>query len=843
MAEMNHIEIMREDMVKPYRFASFPNAPKPREKDRDTHGKKLGEDLSGAMNCIESKRVECGLNSENMIVLEIIGDAISRDIIENMLAKFNVYMVEESQIMDTMNQNMSKILLQFADKSDILLFDAERNLWEKDDKQDAVLTYAQRRDLFNCIENIRTVSRDDRVGPRLKTLFAESKPLPEGNFIVNIDMWYNGDRSTIIETERVLKIALGTQGSQLMGDLFEIPSLLLGRALVNEYTLNALLDLDIVSVVDIPFSVVSNEPSEVYTFDINPIIDDSLDENAPLAAVIDSGVFSANPLLSNVIVGEVEFDTTENTTSDLNGHGTGVAGIIVYGDLPNCIKSNVFKPLVRICNGKVMHNENGNTSFPLDVRPEQLVKEAIEHFHQEYNCRIFNLSVGDRDNIYNGGRQFAWAEMLDQLSRNLDVVIVISAGNVSFPYINEAASRKELIEKSRDQLFHPEHRLIDPATSAIGVTVGSITRYDEPEVQPNRNVRLSAGERNFPSVFTRIGKGVNKAIKPDLVDYGGNYAFHQITRGDTRWFMHDRNLMEPTLNNNFQNIFRGYCGTSFSAPHVTHLAARLEKSIGSQLGATPSANLIRAFLVNSAKYEPRMIEWAEESLDPFYTGKSNPKQERKLRLLGYGKSDDSILFSNEKQVTLFAEDKLDLRSFHLYRLPVPKQFLEVRADKRISISLAHDPVTRLSRKEYLSCNLWFEVFRKIDEDTLLQYRAKKESDEDAEDYLDKLPNSYKASFVPGYKEILKSTLQQRVWEKGARGGADLQWEENEPYIYILVTGKERFKFAEQDLPQSYALVVTFSYSGQEDINLYMELKNNVRLRERQRERTRTQYRL
>ena len=64
------------------------------------------------------------------------------------------------------------------------------------------------------------------------------------------------------------------------------------------------------------------------------------------------------------------------------------------------------------------------------------------------------------------------------------------------------------------------------------------------------------------------------------------------------------------------------------------------------------------------------------------------------------------------------------------------------------------------------------------------------------------------------------------------------WDESEPYIYILVTGKEKFKYAEQEMPQDYALVVTFSYDSQDDIQLYTKLKNNVRVRTRQVERDR-----
>lgn len=840
MAEYNHIEIMREEMVRQYKFQPNRNAPRPPMRNRGQHGEKLKEQLVTSLEEIVSKRRDIGIQSENLVVLELMSDALSPDLLEHTLRKFNMYLVEET---DIPNSNNSKLVVQFENLSDIQLFNQERELWEEDSDVDAILTYAKRRDIFSCIDNIRAVVREDRIGIRLKEYFRDPSLIPEGYFIVNIDIWFNGEKTTAFEIERQVRQGLGTEGSKLLGDLFQIPSLLLGRAMVNEFTLNALLDMDIIAMVELPLSNISAEPYELYKWDYEPIVQDELEDDAPLAAVLDSGIFTGNPLLEHAVVAEEEFDTTENTTTDMNGHGTGVAGIVVYGDFHNCLQTHKFKPLVRVCNGKIMHDENGAPCFPEDKRPEQVVREAIEYFNREFECRVFNLSVGDRDHLYCGGRQFAWAEMLDQLARELDIVIIISAGNVSNPELKDFTSRDELMKQSRNQLFMPEHRLIDPATSALGITVGSITRFDEPSVIPHKITSISVGKKNHLSVFTRIGKGVNRSIKPDVVDYGGNYAVSQMMRGKNRWATNDMGLLEPTLNNTNDKIFKGYCGTSFSAPHVTHIVARIERALEKQLKERPSANLIKAIFVNSARCTEDMTEWAEKSEDPLYTGNSNPKQERKLRLYGFGRADDSLLYSDYNRVTLFTEDKLFLRSFHLYKIPVPKEFLQVKANKTISISLAYNPMTRLGRKDYLTNNLWFEIFRKIDEDTLVQYKAKKDAGKDEDDDLDKFPDEYKAKFLPGYTEINKGTLQQRIWQKKARGGSDLLWDENEPYIYVMVTGKEKFKYAEQEIPQDYALAITFSYDSKDDIKLYTKLKSSVRERTRQTERERKRDRI
>jgi hypothetical protein len=765
-------------------------------------------------------------------VLKIFGESMSPDILDNMLNKFGISLVEETQFSV---KGITRLLIQFPDLEKIKIFNQERDLWARDSNATTILTYAQRRDLFNCIESIKNVTREDRIGPRLNKMFCEKKPLPQDFFIVDFDVWFNGETKEIIEKRKKIEKVLGTGGSKILGDFFEIQSLLLGRASVNEFSLNALLDFDLIASVDLPLCNIMEEPFNLYSNDFKPIVSNLLDENAPLATVIDSGIFTGNPLLQNLVVAEEDFDKTENTTSDLNGHGTGVAGIVAYGDLDRCIKTKQFIPLVRICNAKIMHNDKifdtNNTSFSKEKRPEQIISEAVLFFYKNYQCRIFNLSIGNFDLIYQGGRQFPLAEMLDQLVRTLNIVIVISAGNVDNPEICESFSRDEIMKNSRDQLFSVEHRLIDPATASLCITVGAITRNESPDLLENRPSRIPAGKRDYPSVFSRIGKGVNKAIKPELVDYGGNYVAYQLQTGKSKWYKNDLKLVEPTLNNTNESFFKGYCGTSFSAPHVTHYAARIERAIQNQINEQPSANLIRAMLANTAICTPEMLEWAEQSTDRLYTGKDNPKQDRRLRLIGYGKASDNILYSDKNHVTLFSEDSLNLRTFHLYKIPVIDEFMKNKSSKRIAISLAYDPITRLNRKDYLTCNLWFEVFRKINQDSLIQYMKKKESNQDEDDDLGKIPDSQRASFSPGYTELMRSTLQQRVWFKGPRGGTDLLVEDGS-FLYILVTGKERFKNPDQNLPQNYALVITFSYESEEDIQLYNKIKDKVSIKAR-----------
>ncbi len=823
-----HIQIEREEKDYQYKGHSNPNAPKPPLRDRQKHGAKLGKELEEATEKILNNRRLLGINTDSLMVIEMSAEALPGELLEVLLDRFSAYLVEEIYCD---NGSKTKLTIQFENKKSIELFNKERELWKEDSREETVLTYAKRRDLFNSIETVRCINREDRIGKKLRQSMNEGSL--DRYFKVNIDIWYNNESRKKFEIERQIKKILSTDENKLLGDLFEIPSLLLGKAKVNEFTLNALLDMDIVSSVELPFNDIETEHYKLYDNNYEPIVQDNLNDEAPAAAVLDSGIFSANPLLKTVIIAEQDFDEEENTTTDKNGHGTAVAGIVAYGDFTKSIESRIFKPLVRVYNGKIMHDKAKTyTEFRSDKRPEELVKEAIEYFYKEYGCRIFNLSVGNLNNIYYGGRQFPCASMLDDLSRKLDIVIIVSIGNNSSVKVPEFTSREELMQNVRDQLFAPDNALIDPATSALSITVGSITRFSEPStIMPM--LSISAGLQDHLSAFTRIGHGINKSIKPEFVDYGGNFAVRQYALHNNNWDITNKGILEPTLSNHTDKIFKGVCGTSFSAPHITHVAARMERSLEKHLERKPSANLIRAMLANSASCSKMMQEWGSESKDIYYQGNKNPKQDRLLRLYGYGKITDNLFFSTDKSVTLIAEDRLFLRDYHLYKIPVPKEFLTIKAAKSIVISLAYNPVTKIERKEYLANNLWIEVFRRIDNETLAKYKAKRESGDNAGSVLDSLPDRYKIKdFHPGSTVLQKSTLQQMRWDKGPMGGSDLLWDESleEPYIYLMVTGKERFKYAEQNEEQDYAVCVTFKYASKEKIDLYNRIRNNVKIK-------------
>ena len=55
MSKYNHIEIVREDTVKPYRFQQFKNAPRPPVRNNAEHGQKLKSEIKDSLIDIQSQ--------------------------------------------------------------------------------------------------------------------------------------------------------------------------------------------------------------------------------------------------------------------------------------------------------------------------------------------------------------------------------------------------------------------------------------------------------------------------------------------------------------------------------------------------------------------------------------------------------------------------------------------------------------------------------------------------------------------------------------------------------------------------------------------------------------------
>ena len=407
---------------------------------------------------------------------------------------------------------------------------------------------------------------------------------------------------------------------------------------------------------------------------------DGPDPNAPGILVVDSGIVK-HPLLTPAIAEFVPVSDADNTGIDAyddEGHGTRVAGIAVYGDVQACVDKKEFRPEVRLYSAKVMKKgPNGGAVFG------KLIDGQIEHAVDEIaarhpSCRIVNLSLGDNaPPIVPRGQQLRLAALIDRLSTSHKrLLFVVSAGNIEDdtgrPYPSYLIDRP------------PMTHLIDPATSAHAITVGSVFKRD-----------VGLGHQDHPSPNTRVGPGLARMTKPDIVDYGGGYI------GSNSSYILTMNMAWAQEG----QLFTFDLGTSMSAPKVAHTLALMQK-------AMPDAprNLLKALLISSAEiplHRPSPLDTLS-----LYKGK---ELSTLLHIYGHGRPDlDRALHSQANRAVFVYDGNIHLNHVDLFAVRVPDMLVTTHGHSAIEVTQAFDPPTDGSRKPYFGVAMKYHMYKNTD---------------------------------------------------------------------------------------------------------------------------------
>lgn len=762
-----HIGFRREPDVEPPRRKGTGFKQELPVRHRSSHSRKIRDDVDSTVSLVAAKRKQLGIAADRLLVLRFSSfDRGCRDVLEE---RFDAAVVDE-RVQDQDGQSIRQLIVQFATVEAVERIRTETSAYSVDRRETTALPQGLRKTFFSGLEGIRSVSRDERTGNRLRT---EGFP-DEPNIQLDVDLWHPGDAARARMVLGDLRAVCSKFEGRVTDDL-RTSSLILARVVGSRALGETLLDLDCVARVNLPPRLPSAYGALFQ--DVAATRNDSQPTGAePVVGVIDSGVLAGHPLLRGWVVEEEDFGSGENTAADKQGHGTQVAGLAMYGSIKDCVDTGIWDRRVLIASGKILRChpwDASATTFPDDVRPEALVVRAIRRFHATRGCRVFNLSVGNRDDVYGGGRQYAWAEALDQVARELDVLIVVSAGNDDEPQMPASSTTREEFQTGvRDLLLsNPSARVCNPATAALAVTVGAIARTAAPSTRDS----FAAAPEGAPAPFSRVGPGYewkkgNHGVKPDFVAYGGNLGVQSFGAGQPRWIDNDLTLGELTtrLPMDDSRYLTAASGTSVAAPQVSHAAAWALEAAGRALGNPASANVARAILGVSAETPPCDNAWLR---DP-----EAKETWEKLRLTGFGEVDVSrVLASLDNDACLVTADQVEEDCWHIYPIPVPNAFSAGAGDRGISVALAYDPPVRSSRKEYLSRTMWLEVMKGLTLPEIERWRTPYSGEGEAP----KFPQSKLLPLRPAKTTLYWSTLQVRrmQWQR-FRGLPNSRWRES-----------------------------------------------------------------
>ena len=678
-------------------------------------------------------------------------------------------------------------VLAFATREGIATVEARLSTLARD----GVVTRAQ---LLYAIEDFSQWSPEDRTGNALRE---EGYPLEEP-FMLDVELWpqERSDRRALM-LERFNEW-LAAEGVERLDTLAQ-PSLVVVKVRCSrQQAENRLLRYRDVRTLDLP---------PRYGIELRTLVTDIGEvpppaapaDGVPSITVLDSGLTTGHPLIGPAVGESQGFVPPDRRSDDQvpRGHGTFVSGLALYGNVAASLRHGQFVPLLRLFSGRVFKDDGTDrTDFV-----ESAVEEAVRYFRTEYGCRVFNVSYGDLNKVYDGRHLRGMAYTLDHLSRTLNVLFVVSSGNRT---LNSLPT--PLRERYPDYLFESENRVLDPGTALSVVTVGGLAEHDatqDAQRYPTHVEATPVARRDQPSPITRCGPSVNGAIKPDFVEYGGNVAEDRLGNPQTR------GLGVLSLNSGFASG-QSFCedvGSSFAAPVVARKAARLLAELP---GASP--NLLRALLGTHAKWPEACVAL----LDPH---KNVGGRRRVLRAVGYGRVDDDALYrSLDRTVTLVTEEAIEVDRHHFFHVPVPENWWRGRRRSRlVRIGLAYTPEIRTTRLDYRATRIRFSF---VNADTLDEVTAafrRNREDGMGERQSNRWINSEQRN--GGTLQVSQWRFARRLKRSG---------------IFVVVTRQDAPWSPVSDRPESYALSVVLDDRESVEANLYAEVRAVLQARARVR---------
>ena len=546
--------------------------------------------------------------------------------------------------------------------------------------------------------------------------------------------------------------------------------------------------------------------------------------NAPSVCHLDTGVNRGHPLLS-LALPEEHLLAVDPNWSAADGHpqqhGTGMAGLALYGCLTDLLNSTETVSLQHRLESVKILPDHGQHEPDLygDVTVQSVYR--IEIAAPEKQQRAFALTITTADSRDEGSPS-SWSATLDQICSGAEDagrpsrLMMVSAGNTPDAERQEYPSRNLL------------HGVEDPAQSWNAVSVGAYTEkttIHSSEYATWKPV-ANAGLLSPASRTSVVWENKSWPIKPDIVMEGGNLAIDPTTgRAD---YIDD--LMLLTTRTSPTGALLTTTGDTSAA---TALAARYAAIIWSRY-PNLSPETVRGLLIHSARWtDPMLAEFPHE------------QRHDRLRVYGYGVPDlNRALWSAGNNATLVIEDslqpfdqfisdknekKIKTRDMRLHTLPWPKDVLEqmggttVRLRVTLSYFVEPSPGRRgwKHKHRYQSHGLRFDIKRPTDtEADFLKRITRSAWDEDEETAISSTDDR---AWTIGSMLRCKGSIHSDVWT-----GTAAQLAASGVLAVYPVTGwwKERAGLNRWNRTAKYSLVLSLE-TDQSQIDLYTPILNKI----------------
>ena len=446
-------------------------------------------------------------------------------------------------------------------------------------------------------------------------------------------------------------------------------------------------------------------------------------DGCPAVCILDSGVTRMHPLITSSLSAEdahrYDPNWPEGDSDHWRGHGTRMAGLVLYGDLHAPLSTAQPVPLSHKLESVTILDPAGGQHNPKlygAITQEAVARAEVQAPNRK---RIVCMAVtSDVDTLR--GKPSSWSAALDDSAYGngeRQRLFLVSAGN-----IRDNIRREDYPQRNDTEPIE------NPAQAWNVLTVGGYTDkaiIADPALN-GWNPLAPAGNL-APTTRTSVSWDRDWPVKPDIVLEAGNLA----TDGQVCSQADDLSLLS-TYHRPNEKHFEIFGDTSAATGIAANLAGQL-------VAARPALwpETVRALIVHSAEWTPAMRQQFDEV----------PRKSDRLPLLrryGYGvPSLQRALFSALNDMTLIVESEVQpfwkdvehegrvkTRHMNLHQLPWPRAELlalgEAPVELRLTLSYFIEPNpgergwTR--RHRYASYGLRFAM--KTSTEQLPEFRAR-----------------------------------------------------------------------------------------------------------------------
>ena len=541
--------------------------------------------------------------------------------------------------------------------------------------------------------------------------------------------------------------------------------------------------------------------------------------DAPYICIIDTGVNVEHPLLSPFATTSDQLTIThDQDATDNNGHGTGMAGLAMWGDLTDALNSDEQISIQhKLESVKVLNNSGDNRDRPLGSITSDAI--SIVEIENPHRSRAFSMSLSAAT-ATDRGRASSWSSTLDSLA-------VDYTGEGSNPRLFTVCAGNAPLDAN---MSYPEHNQLqdihDPAQAWNVITVGAYTDKVTLSESSDYEVLANKGGLSPYSTTSLMWDRKNAPIKPEVMFEGGNMGKDSLGCVG----MHDLHLL--TTHSDFsQRHFQ----TSHATSAATALGSRFVAQVKSKLpNAWPET--IRALTVHSADWTDEMYKLISTTRRDHNIKKSD--MAKLVRMVGYGTPNlERAINSAKNSLSLVIEDELQpffkakdikTKDMHLHDLPWPKVALQAlgHADVELTVTLSYfiepNPSSKniLNKYSYASHQLRFDVKRPLESEDDFQKRINKASRESKEDKPDSSDDS---NWVIGKDNRHRGSIHKDIW----RGNAAELAERGQIAIFPASGWwKTRKSHERYNSKARYSLIVSLSVPTV-DVDIYTEVETKI----------------